>query len=146
MITRHEVDMNLVQKAFDELDQLCQAIKGFSEDGIQSSTYRASVIDHFHPADYCQRGVAGLSRFYSHCQSERDYVEGVSDPVYYSQGRVDGSLTDPDIEHPSDGLYDQHPKSISGMGRIRQLASTPALDFPNVGSGRSRASEVGRDC
>ena len=70
--------MNTVQIAFDELDQLCQSIKGFSEDGIRTATYKAPVIDHFHPADYCQKGVAGLSRFYSHCQSERDYVEGVS--------------------------------------------------------------------
>jgi hypothetical protein len=69
--------MNQVQKAFDELDHLCQSIKRFSEDGIQRATYRAPVIDHFHPVDYCQKGVAGLSRFYSHCQAERDYVEGV---------------------------------------------------------------------
>ena len=78
MVDRDEVVMNQVQKAFDELDQLCQSIKNFSEDGIRTATYRAPVIDHFHPADYCQKGVAGLSRFYSHCQSERDYVEGVS--------------------------------------------------------------------
>jgi hypothetical protein len=78
MVERDEAVMNQVQKAFDELDQLCQSIKNFSEDGIRTATYRAPVIDHFHPADYCQKGVAGLSRFYSHCQAERDYVEGVS--------------------------------------------------------------------
>lgn len=69
--------MNPVQKAFNELDELCRSIKEFSESGIESSTYRAPVIDHFHPLDYCQKGIAGLSRFHSHCQSERDYVEGV---------------------------------------------------------------------
>jgi hypothetical protein len=70
--------MNSVQKAFDELDGLCRSIKEFSDDRIESSTYKAPVIDHFHPLDYCQKGIAGLSRFYSHCQSEKDYVEGVS--------------------------------------------------------------------
>jgi hypothetical protein len=72
--------MDSAQKALNELDQLCSSIKEFSEseNGIGLSTYRAPVIDHFHPEDYCQKGIAGLSRFYSHCQSERDYVEGVS--------------------------------------------------------------------
>jgi len=74
--------MNLVQKAFDELDDLCRAIREFSDDGIGSSMYRAPVIDHFHPGDYCQKGIAGLSRYYSHCQSERDYVEGVCPRSY----------------------------------------------------------------
>jgi len=74
--------MEPVQHAFDALDNLCRSIKSFAQSGQQSATYRAPIIDHFHPDDYCQKTIAGLSRFSSHCQSERDYVEGVSPPQY----------------------------------------------------------------
>jgi hypothetical protein len=70
--------MSDVEKAYNALDTLCRAIKSFSKSSLETSTYRAPIIDHFHPDDYCQKFIAGLSRFSSHCHAERDYVEGVS--------------------------------------------------------------------
>lgn len=70
--------MEEVEKAYRALDDLCHAIESFQAQNIDEAIYRAPIIDHFHPDDYSQKGVAGLSRFYSHCKSERDYVDGVS--------------------------------------------------------------------
>jgi hypothetical protein len=70
--------MQEVEKAHKALDDLCNAISEFQTEGLDSTIYRAPIIDHFHPDDYSQKSVAGLSRFHSHCKTERDYVEGVS--------------------------------------------------------------------
>ena len=70
--------MDQVRLAFESLDELYKTIKAFSQSAPRTNHYRAPIIDHFHPDAYSQRIVAGLSRFLSHVQSERDYVEGVS--------------------------------------------------------------------
>jgi hypothetical protein len=71
--------MEEVETAYHALDQLCLAIKAFSDSAPSRIYYKAPVIDHFHPNGYGQRAIAGLSRFLSHAQAERDYVEGVSE-------------------------------------------------------------------
>lgn len=73
--------MKEVEAAHHALDQLCTAVKAFSDSAPRTVHYRAPVIDHFHPDGYTQRTIAGLSRFLSHAQAERDYVEGVSESV-----------------------------------------------------------------
>lgn len=79
--------MEEVESAYHALDKLCLAIKAFSDTAPRTKHYKAPVIDHFHPDGYGQRTIAGLSRFLSHAQAEKDYVEGVSEshPPYHWQ-------------------------------------------------------------
>lgn len=75
--------MDQVQKAYDELHQLCTSIKHFQENYQNQAIYKSPIIDHFHPEDYSQRGITGFNKFLSHAEAERDYVGAVSDQFLY---------------------------------------------------------------
>jgi hypothetical protein len=70
--------MQEVDKAFQSLDDLCNAIKHFALNDAKKAIYKAPIIDHFHPDDYHQDGISGLKKFLGTVEAERDYVDGVS--------------------------------------------------------------------
>jgi hypothetical protein len=117
--------MEEVERTYKALDDLCTAIHEFQTTEIDDSRYRAPIIDHFHPEDYCQKGVAGLSRFYSHCRAERDYVEGVSLLSFIihssdvrSQVRVADIPIDPTLCTSDQRIYDKCAKPTGCLGGV----------------------------
>jgi hypothetical protein len=66
------------QTALDQLQRLCQSIQDFNKYTLPSALYRAPVIDWHHPDDYSQKAIAGLRKFLSTAEAERDHVAGVS--------------------------------------------------------------------
>lgn len=70
--------MEEINKAYQALNDLCLSIHQFQDEYGLRATFRSPIIDHHHPDDHSQRGIAGLSKFLGHAETERDYVNGVS--------------------------------------------------------------------
>lgn len=70
--------MEAVERVLESLNQLCVSISDFKQHRLEQATYHSPVIDHFHPDDYSQRAVTGLTKFLGHAETERDHVLGVS--------------------------------------------------------------------
>jgi hypothetical protein len=70
--------MEEVERVLESLNGLCNSISEFKQDRLEQAIYHSPVIDHYHPDDYSQRAVTGLSKFMGHAETERDHVLSVS--------------------------------------------------------------------
>jgi len=66
-----------IRKVQIALTELCIALRHFLSNEIDDATYQAPIIDYHHPDDYRQKGIAGLRKFLSHAETEKDYVTSV---------------------------------------------------------------------
>jgi len=69
--------MEEVKRVLDSLNELCNSILAFKQDRVEQAIYHAPIVDHYHPDDYQQRAITGLSKFLGHAETERDHVLGV---------------------------------------------------------------------
>ena len=70
--------MQAVIDTKDALEQVFIDIKTFQDQSLNRAVYHAPIIDHFHPNNYSQKGIAGLSKFRDSVEAEIGYVQGVS--------------------------------------------------------------------
>ena len=64
-------------KVKDDIEQLYIAIEAFIDTELPHATYKAPIIDHWHPTEYEQKTIAGLSKFQALVAAERDHVTAV---------------------------------------------------------------------
>lgn len=69
-----------IQAALKQLQDICTSIEHWRKDVLPFAQYRAPIVDWHHPDDYAQKGVAGLRKFQSTVEAERDHVASVSNP------------------------------------------------------------------
>ena len=69
--------MEQVNSALKLLKDLCTSTRTFQQGDAALAIYRSPIIDYRHPDGYGQKGIAGLSKFLSHAETERDHVSGV---------------------------------------------------------------------
>jgi hypothetical protein len=67
-----------IQVASQQLVAICDAIEDWRTYNLPQAIYQAPIIDWHHPDDYTQKGIAGLRKFQSTVQAERDHVARVS--------------------------------------------------------------------
>lgn len=67
-----------IQAALQQLQELCTTIENWKTQILPQAIYRAPIIDWHHPDGYTQDGIAGLRKFQSAVEAERNHVESVS--------------------------------------------------------------------